>query len=115
MAWGLAPAIGDSLRTPRNFGVSREYGRFSQNRGFLSCEDIVTRPKVCYDCFSKQGKGLERGKNMFVVYFCGEYEFDENGYNVPKARRYETLEAAQNAANKFYERTRCFATVTRED
>ena len=52
---------------------------------------------------------------MFVVYFCGEYEFDENGYNIPKTRRYETLKDAQNAADAYYERTRCLACITRED
>lgn len=51
---------------------------------------------------------------MFVVYFCGEYEFDENGYNIPKARRYKTLEDAQSAANAYYERTRCFANIVKE-
>lgn len=35
MAWGLAPAIGDSLRTPQNFRVSREYGHFSENLGIF--------------------------------------------------------------------------------
>lgn len=52
---------------------------------------------------------------MYAVYFTGEYEFDENGYNIPKVRRYKSLEAAHNAANKFYERTRCIATIIRED
>lgn len=52
---------------------------------------------------------------MYVVYFTGEYEFDENGYNIPKVRRYKTLEAAENARVRFYERTRCIATVIRED
>ena len=52
---------------------------------------------------------------MYVVYFCGEYEFDENGYNIPKTRRYKTLESAQRAANAYYERTRCFANIMRED
>lgn len=35
---------------------------------------------------------------MYVVYFCGEYEFDENGYNIPKTRRYKTLEGAQKGS-----------------
>lgn len=52
---------------------------------------------------------------MFVVYFCGEYEFDNEGHNIPKARRYKSLEDAQKAANAYYERTRCFASVVRED
>lgn len=52
---------------------------------------------------------------MYVVYFTGEYEFDENGYNVPKTRRYKTLEGAERAANKFYEQTRCIATIIKED
>ena len=52
---------------------------------------------------------------MYVVYFTGEYEFDENGYNVPKVRRYKTLEDAENARTRFYEQTRCVATVIRED
>lgn len=56
-----------------------------------------------------------KGASMYVVYFCGEYEFDENGYNIPKARRYKTLEDAKRAANAYYERTRCFANIMRED
>ena len=62
-----------------------------------------------------EGTTNTRGANMYVVYFTGEYEFDENGYNIPKVRRYKTLEAAENARVRFYERTRCIATVTRED
>lgn len=62
-----------------------------------------------------RGNPNTRGANMYVVYFTGEYEFDENGYNVPKTRRYKTLEGAQRAANKFYERTRCIATIIKED
>ena len=62
-----------------------------------------------------RGNPNTRGANMYVVYFTGEYEFDENGYNIPKTRRYKTLEGAQRAANAYYERTHCFANIMRED
>lgn len=42
---------------------------------------------------------------MYVVYYSGMYELDEDGYNVIVTRTFDTLEEASASANEYTRET----------
>lgn len=51
---------------------------------------------------------------MFVVYYAGEYDLDDNGNVIAMRTYHTTLEEAQRAADSWERETRCIATITYE-
>ena len=47
----------------------------------------------------------------YVVYYCGEYDLDENGFVVPCCQEFETYEEACEDAAQWERSTRCVASI----
>ena len=53
----------------------------------------------------------EGEQNMYVVYFTGEYDLDENGNLIPLIKHYKNKEAAFAAAQEWQENTGYIANI----
>lgn len=72
---------------------------------------------VAPDAFTKAGdmkKRLRWGMYVYTVHFCGEYELDDDGNNIPLVVAVNAEDEAYRLAVEWFERTACIANITRE-
>lgn len=48
---------------------------------------------------------------MYVVNYCGEYELDSMGFNVPRTETFDNLEDARAASQAWFEETGRIASI----
>lgn len=72
---------------------------------------------VAPNAFTSSGKIKKRlkwGRRLYTVHFCGEYEFDDDGNNIPLVVTVNSEDEAYRLAVEWFERTACIANIISE-